>query len=232
MLASEDEDWLRGIYPGLIPQADGVAGVIEFKAAYDNETNLFVIFQDSASCEIAGVALSGKFRIRIGERINKAFSSLPAVFLDDVEATESRHFGQDGSACLCSPFEEEAFLQPQFRFRNYFEQLVIPFLYGQVFYDLRGEWPWRQYSHGWTGLFEAYGEVPGDASAEDCLKLLRQYPSWQKIRDVLLQKPYIKGHTPCFCPKMDQIRRCHPRALHGARRLQRDAQVQRIVIDD
>lgn len=211
MLRSEDEEWLRATYPSLTRRGNGLAGLVEFKAAYDSQSNRFVILEKSASDEVAGLALSGRFMVRIEERINATFSSLPAVFLDDVEVTESRHFGHDRSACLCSPFEEGEFLRPEFQFRKFLEQLVIPFLYGQVFYDLKREWPWPEYSHGWTGLFEAYGELPGDASAEDCLKLLRRYPLWQKIKDVLLQKPYIKGHTPCFCPKMDQIRRCHPK---------------------
>ncbi len=231
MLRNEDEEWLRTAYPRLTPQANGLAGVVEFKAAYDSQSNRFLIPEDSASDGIAGLALSGEFRIRIEERISKVFSSLPAVFLPDVEVTESRHFGRDRSACLCSPFAEEEFLRPEFQFRNFFEQLVIPFLYGQVFYDIKGDWPWREYSHGATGILEAYAEIVGAASPRDCLQLLRQYDTlWKRIRDALLQEPYVKGHTPCFCPKMDHIRRCHSTALKGARRLQRDAAEQGIAI--
>ncbi len=227
----EDEEWLRTAYPRLTPHANSLAGVVEFKAAYDSQSNRFLILEDSAPDEAAGLALSGKFTIRIEERISKVFSSLPAVFLADVEVTESRHFGRDRSACLCSPFAEEEFLRPEFQFRNFFEQLVIPFLYGQVFYDVKGHWPWREYSHGATGILEAYAEIVGEPTPRDCLQLLRQYEFWKRIKEALLQKPYVKGHTPCFCPKMDHLRRCHPEALKGARRLQRDAAEQGIVIE-
>ena len=201
MLRNEDEDWLRIAYPRLTAQANSLAGVVEFRASYDSQSNRFLILEDSASDEIGGLALSGKFTIRIEERVSKGFSSLPAVFLDDVDVTESRHFGRDRSACLCSPFEEGEFLRPEFQFRNFFEQLVIPFLYGQVFYDMKGDWPWREYSHGATGIFEAYADIVGEATPRDCLRLLRQYELWKRIRDALLQKPYVKGHTPLLLSK-------------------------------
>jgi len=230
MLRNEDEDWLRTAYPRLTPQANGLAGVVEFKAGYDSQNNRFLILEDSASDEIAGLVLSGKFKIRIEERSEKVFSSLPALFLEDIEVTESRHFGHDRSAWLCSPFAEEEFLRPEFQFRSFFEQLVIPFLYGQIFYDVKGHWPWREYSHGGTGILEAYAEIVGETNANDCLQLLKRDKSWHRIKAALLQKPFVKGHTPCFCPKMEQIRRCHPNALQGVLRLQRDTRAQAIAI--
>jgi hypothetical protein len=223
MLKNDDEQWLRKAYPGLIPSAGSVAGNIEFNATYDGQNNRFVILQEAVTDATDGLALSGEFRIRIEERKDKTFSSLPGVYVEEVEATDKRHFGQkDKSACLCSPFAEGEFLRPEFEFRTFLEQLVIPFLYGQVFYSLRGHWPWPEYTHGATGLLEAYSEIVGHAKAKDCLQLLRQDKSWERIKAALQQKPYVKGHTPCFCPRMDHIRRCHPSALRGAQRLHED----------
>jgi hypothetical protein len=118
--------------------------------------------------------------------------------------------------------EEEEFLRPELQFRPFLEQLVIPFLYGQVYYSSNGRWPWTEYAHGATGILEAYSRVCGQHRAEECLRLLSQDANWPRIRSALRQEPYIKGHTPCFCSKEDQIKRCHPQALVGALRLQLD----------
>jgi hypothetical protein len=137
-----------------------------------------------------------------------------------MEPTSERHFSGDRTACLCSPFDEDEFLQPEFQFSTFLEQLIIPFLYGQIFYDAEGHWPWSEYAHGATGILEAYSEVPDQTKTEECLGMLTKYPSWASIKLTLSQKPYIKGHTPCFCGSGDHFIRCHPKALEGARRLQ------------
>jgi hypothetical protein len=224
MLTQEDEQWLRAVYPGLAPTANGVAGVLKFRATYNSQEGRFLILRDDISDTVGGLALSGEFRIRIEERTDQTISALPALHVEDVDSTADRHFGQkDKSACLCSPFEEEEFLCPEFRFGDFLEQLVIPFLYGQVFYSGHHRWPWLEYAHGATGLLQSYSEAADQSKAADCLQRLAQYRDvWPRIRAALHQKPYVKGHTPCFCERRDLIRRCHPSAFQGALRLQRD----------
>lgn len=184
----------------------------------------FLILSEGVADVGGGLALSGRFTIRIEERSDKTISELPAVHVEGIEAIADRHFSQkDKSACLCSPFDESEFFQPEFQFRAFLEQLVIPFLYGQVFYSENRHWPWSEYAHGATGLLQAYSEIAGEARPADCIQRLAQYKDvWPRIRAALQQKPYMKGHTPCFCVKQDQIRRCHPSALRGALRLQHD----------
>jgi hypothetical protein len=182
-----------------------------------------VIAGEQARDEIGAVTLSGAFEVRIEERTDKSISRLPALYVQGVDPSSDRHFSQrDKSACLCSPFDEDEFLQPEFRFAAFLEQLVIPFLYGQLYYSSRSRWPWTEYAHGATGILEAYSKISDQQRAEECLRQLAQDASWPRIRVALRQKPYLKGHTPCFCTKMDQIRRCHPGALEGALRLQKD----------
>jgi hypothetical protein len=223
MLKERDEEWLRINYPTLTPGGDGVAGTLEFRAAYKHDTNRFVILGDQVADEYGAVTLTGSFDVQIQERRDKSTSRLPALHVKGIETIPERHFNQrDQSACLCSPLEEWQFLEPEFRFVLYLEQLVIPFLYGQVFYSSHRRWPWSEYAHGATGILEAYSKVCDQARAEECVRQLRQDACWSRIQSALRQKSYIKGHTPCFCSRMDQIRRCHPDALQGALRLQRD----------
>lgn len=232
MLTREDERWLSEAYPGLVCSAEGVSGHIAFTATYNSERNLFLILKEGVVNSVGGLPLSGSFSVRIEERTDKSISALPALYVEWVETIDHRHFSQiDKSACLCSPLEEGAFLIRDLQFAPFLEQLVIPFLYGQVFYSRNQHWPWAEYAHGAAGLLEAYGDAAEPANAADLLgRLARDRRAWPRIRAALQQEPYIKGHTLCFCPTPDQIRRCHPRALRGALRLQQDVRGQTVPI--
>ena len=222
MLDATDKKWLRDHYPGLIEEGNTVIGTIEFRASYDRKGNWFRILGDEPAPEEA-VVLSGAFQIRMEERSDKSTSRLPALHVLNVDPSPARHFNQkDKTACLCSPLEEGDFLEPTFQFQAFLEQLVVPFLYGQLYYSAEKHWPWAEYAHGATGILEAYSVICEPELATDCLRQLRQDENWARVRSALMQEPFIKGHTPCFCAKMDHIRRCHPRALAGAIRLQTD----------
>jgi len=223
MLRKGDEKWLRETYPALTQTGGVITGELRFSASYNAQTNVFRILADSAPDESGAVSLSGVFQIRIEEREDVSDSRLPALYVEGVEPVPDRHFNQrDKSACLCSPFDEDEFLEPELQFRPFLEQLVIPFLYGQVIYSSDGRWPWAEYAHGGTGILEAYSRVCDEKRAEECLRGLMKDRDWPRIQSGLRQKPYIKGHMPCFCERRDQIRRCHPRALEGALLLQRN----------
>jgi hypothetical protein len=231
MLTESDEQWLREQHPALITARRSVAGTIDFRANYDHGNNRFLILHGESVSQVEGVTLSGTFQIRIEERTDKSTSQLPALYVEGIETTPDRHFNQrDNSACLCSPFDEPDFLQPQFQFPIFLEQLVVPFLYGQVYYSSRGNWPWAEYAHGAAGILEAYSKIDDQNRVEECLLQLVQDSSWSRIQSALRQEPYIKGHTPCFCTNMDQLRRCHPRALEGVRRLQQHLKTRGIPV--
>lgn len=202
---------------------ENLGGAIQFRAGYDASINQFYLIEEGTSDPTGAVILSGKFQIRIEPRVDQSTSRLPALRVDEINPIADRHFNPaDKSACLCSPLEEDWFLQPELQFRGYMEQLVIPFLYGQVYFSSHDRWPWSEYSHGATGLLEAYARAKDRNRAAECLRLISQDSNWPRIRSALLQKPYVKGHTPCFCSSGERLRRCHPVALEGALQLQTD----------
>lgn len=232
MLTDQDRQWLAEAWPGLTVTDNSISGALEFTATYNDQTNQFLILENGVPDTVGGLGLTGRFEIRIEERKDTAVSALPAVFVGAVDAVPDRHFNQaDKSACLCSPFEEQDLLVPTLDFPRFFQQLVIPFLYGQVFYSAEGRWPWFEYGHGAIGLLESYSKI-GDASkAEECvLKLARDKAAWPRIRTALKSKKAIKGATSCFCPVADQIRRCHPLAWLGVRQLRHDLSIQGLLI--
>ena len=158
MLADEDIEWLSLTYPELLLGATGIVGRLEFTATYNPESDRFWEVEECASDPVGGRRLSGRFSVRIEPRTDTTHSRLPALFVTDLAPSMPRHFNQtDGSGCVCNPLEEEDFLQPTLDFRRYMKELVVPFLYGQVFFNKEGRWPWFEYEHGNLGLIEAYG---------------------------------------------------------------------------
>ncbi|MGC2698091.1 MAG: hypothetical protein WA738_20070 [Candidatus Angelobacter sp.] len=223
MISSEDERWLVENYPGLVLQDNTIVGKLSFSATYNEKANQFLILRDGEVDVLGGIALSCECQIRIVTRDKVTYSALPALYVDEIEIVDSRHFSFDHSACLCSPLQEKEFLFPALNFPKFFEELVLPFLYGQCFYSAYQYWPWKEYAHGATGLLESFTDertMIDQDTIQDFLAILAiDRHAWPSIREAL-QRDQIKGHLPCFCLKNDQIRRCHPKALDGIRRLQ------------
>lgn len=223
MINDFDRQWIAQKYPGLVITDEDISGVVEFTATYNKALNSFQILEKDTIDEIGGIKLSGRYKILIQDKEKRAFSSLPALFVSGVDPIMDRHFNQtDKSGCLCSPLEETKFLNPEFQFIPFFEQLVIPFLYGQVFYTLEKHWPWVDYAHGTTGLLESYFRLGTPQKAQECIEKLSKSTDWERIKSLLNQTSEIKGHTFCFCPIKDQIRRCHRDAWQGIRVLRKD----------
>ncbi len=221
LVGRESEAWLQENYPGLAVTENGLSGTIEFRATYDKDANYFVVLPRGFSATITGVVLSCKFDITITERTDKTLSELPALHVQGVEPIIGRHFGQqDYSACLCSLFVEPEYLRPTFQFRRYFEELAVPFLYGQEFFNQFSQWPWEQFEHGGTGLLESYFDVNADETVR-CIEKLAATSEWSVIRRMLKQRA-ISGRSNCVCRKPKQMWRCHNKALRGLKRLHQE----------
>src|SRR5437899_569072 len=134
MLQPGDEEWLREKHPGLTVAGEILSGSIQFRAGYDAKINQFFSIEEGATASTDAVILSGTFKVRIKPRADRSNSRLPSLYVHGIEPAANRHFNSaDKSACLCSPLEEDEFLRPELQFRVFLEQLVIPFLYGQVY---------------------------------------------------------------------------------------------------
>lgn len=231
LLTTRDRKWLRRNYPELSVRNGNILGNVSFAATYNSRSGHFLILKKDIINNVGGKLLRGKFDISIQWRTKIVWSALPAVYVKEIDPVSDRHFNQlDKSACLCSPLEEKEFLTPEFKFQKFFEELLIPFLYGQAFYSLEGSWPWSEYTHGVPGLLESYLNISNSLEAQECVQKLSLDKSWPKIKSTLVQKTEIKGHLPCFCPKADKIRRCHPNAWMGLKKLRYDIQNKNISI--
>lgn len=224
MLKEKDKKWLTERYPNLLVESnDKVVGEVSFTATHNKESGRFLEIESDTIDGVGGLRLSGTFQITITARTITPHSRLPALTISGVETIADRHINQsDFSACLCNPLEEDEYLEPQFNFQRYFKELVVPFLYGQVYYSQEGHWPWFDYAHGGLGTIEAFSKNPTPAKAEECIqRISREVQLWKIIKPLLLQGGEIKGHTLCPCVKHDHLRRCHPVALEGLRLLRK-----------
>ena len=220
MLTEPNKTWLTENYPGLVLGSVAISGQIQFCATYNEQLGQFLIIRKDTIDNVGGIRLDGNFQVRMCERTDTPFSRLPALHVHGVDRTLDRHFNQsDQSACLCSPLEEDDYLKSELDLRRYVEELVIPFLYGQKFYDVHGSWPWLEYSHGPIGLLESYFKIADSSKARECWDRLARHPETHATMRAALKKGTIKGHVICFCARRDNIRRCHPIALRGIRLL-------------
>jgi hypothetical protein len=224
MLSDQDKSWLASEYPGLIVRDGELTGRIAFTAAYNDLTQKFLRLNPNTIDNVGGLSLDCEYEITIKPRSTTVYSRLPALSIANVQIIPDRHLNvSDNSACLCSPLLEEEFLLPEFNFRLYMEELVVPFLYGQAFYDLNEHWPFPDYAHGVVGLLESYTASWDNNKIKECVRICAlDKGSWPRVRGTLVSNGIIKGHTLCPCPKRDHIRRCHPKALLGLRLLQGD----------
>jgi hypothetical protein len=226
MVNGEELEWLNQEFYGLTVASDSVEGSVTFTANWDaNRTGREFILSPSPEDESTGETLIVSFGIRISPRHENAASRLPELTVEGLSPCLDRHLQQPGgAACLISPLEEEPFLSPQFSFRLFFEQLILPFLYGQQFYELHGGWPWAEYTHGVAGVLESYYRLENvtDELTAGCLNQLQREPSvWVVIRSLLQRYGEITGFERCLCPESRRFKDCHPDALLGLRRLRR-----------
>lgn len=222
MLKKNDKEWLIKHYPNLsIESDDKIAGDISFTATYNKQSGHFLEIDEETIDGVGGLQLSGAFKIAIVTRTTTPHSRLPALTIEGVETISDRHINQsDFSACLCNPLEEDEYLEPQFDFQKFFKELVVPFLYGQLYYSQEGHWPWFDYAHGGLGTIEAFSRNPTLKKANECIQRISlEVQLWKIVKPLLLQKEDIKGHILCPCPKHDHLRRCHPVVLEGLRLL-------------
>lgn len=115
-----------------------------------------------------------------------------------IEKTADRHINDDGSACY-EVFEYWLATTSTPTVSEFLRTPVVNFFLSQTIFELSGEWPFRQRSHGIQGLFEATAEALGIECDADLianhLRVLRDWPS--------------KGHHDCPCSSGRRFRDCH-----------------------
>lgn len=237
VFTDNNRSWVKDNYPTLKITNDEISGVMGVHATYNPESRMFLDLDKTSVDDVGGIRLSGNFSLAITERraSEKALSELPKVVIKGISAQPERHINPtDKSACLCSPLEESSYLYPTFQIGDFVKRLLIPFLYGQLFYESFKSWPWPDYGHGVIGILESYDYLSDTTQAAACLQKLSAYKDsqWTEIKRLLAQSGDIKGHSMCICQTKEKIRSCHTKALLGLRKLKNDVKIQNLVVPD
>ena len=104
------------------------------------------------------------------------------------------------SGAICTDVPELTLLAGKFSLLSYLEGPVHNYFLGQSLVERGKPWPFGKWSHGRTGLLEAYGELLGlDAQDEN---QIRRYLN-------CLAHKKVKGHWQCPCGSGKAIRQCH-----------------------
>lgn len=143
------------------------------------------------------------------------------------------HINPDGAACLCLNIKERNYLPNGFNLPDFFHKLVIPFFYGQSYFEKYGGWPWEEYSHGVCGLLEEWCLQQNNTTkdgVERYLGCLKKRHEWQLLQKLLVPGKKVKGHYPCVCGSSKKFRNCHKKALLGLWKLKKDIEAFHIDI--
>lgn len=182
---------------------------------------------------LSGKRIQDKYKIKIVFKTSE-HSNLPQVYeeggrIKSVSLAKNRkledlHMNPSGAACLCLNTEEKEQLPNGFYLPDFFHNLVIPFFYGQAFFENNGVWPCEEYNHAICGLLEGYlGR--DNATEEEVRKFLdhlRKRNDWSLIQTRLALKEEVKGNQLCICGSQKYFRNCHKKTFRGLWKLKQD----------
>lgn len=113
-----------------------------------------------------------------------------------------RHIYRDGTFCLEIPVREREIFEQQPSLLGFVERLVVPFLYGYLYWKEHGEYPFGEHEHGGEVIVRHYRDRLGLSDGNAVLALL-----------LLLSRPKVQGHDVCPCGSGRNVRMCHRAAL-------------------
>lgn len=134
----------------------------------------------------------------------------PLVFEEGgrIPRIADRHVFPDHGNCCLGVWEEWLLTGPDHRFEAFLTGPMHDFFVSQTYYEVHGEWPFGERSHGRLGVLEAYSDLLGVAPDA---RIISEYLH-------LLSRQKIKGHALCPCGSGKRLRQCHSNDLQGLSR--------------
>jgi len=204
ILSDEDKAWLSSEYPSLNIQNKKLSGEICFQRTSDNISilecfNIQVILKYNEKSILPKIICTDEKIENIANELNKK--------LDDL------HINHDNSFCLTVPQKERDFFEDGiFNIRDFFKNLVEPFLYWISYYQRYGKAPWSEYSHGILGIYEYIGE-------DDSLKFKMMYKILKDEKQSLRKILKLYRQSQCLCGSNIKMRKCHNGIWQGIKKI-------------
>lgn len=125
----------------------------------------------------------------------------PVVFEEGgrIPRIADRHVFPDHGNCCLGVWDEWLLTAQDHRFETFLTGPMHDYFVSQTYYEVHGQWPFGERSHGRRGIVEAYSDLLGVAPDE---KVITEYLH-------LLSRQIIKGHALCPCGSRRRLRNCH-----------------------
>lgn len=231
----EDNLWLAANQPGLnfCVGQDGILeliGDLNFRMLYKSDKTGYII-NPKVEELLLGELIEDSYKIRI--RFEKwEHSNLPQVFETDErikkswekweKGKEDLHIHGNGACCLCIKIAEREYLPNGFNFPDFFNNLIIPFFFGQSYFGKKGNWPWYEWRHGYYAAFDWYyrNDKLSEEDIAEFVDFLKSHEKWDKTVE-LLCNGHIKGDGSCIC-RGKKIVRCDKSVLPALWKMKRN----------
>jgi|CXWL01.1.fsa_nt_gi hypothetical protein len=231
-LSVDERKWLSARFPGLhINETDklSISGDLTVDMFYDETLdNGYVIFPDEN-------VRSSDYYIHDVYQIRANYDD--ALFIPEVYETSGRiktfaqrrnillpdlHVNNWGNLCLCPKSLERVKLSDPHTIQDFFTLLVIPFFYSQSFFEKFNRWPWKDYSHGDTGILECYADYI--MKVHDKTKFVENTINSLNSgnQKILRSADQITRQSLCFCGSGKKFRKCHHEAWEAVKGLKRE----------
>lgn len=112
---------------------------------------------------------------------------------------QDRHINKYGDCCLFPRLALKEKWDSNPNILYYINELVIPFLSHQSYFERYGEWKNKGYAHGAKGILEFYRERSNIDNIDILIIML------QKLAD----NEKIGRNDPCFCQSGKKLKKCH-----------------------
>jgi len=135
------------------------------------------------------------------------------------------HIYKDGrSVCLCprTQLVERTYNQKALSLPLLIDELIVPYFYQQAYFERYGTWPFRNYSHGYSAIFEYYIRNKNDDKNHNVLLLRSSVESilWcakfertEYLKNLLENRKFLKPTSKCFCGSGRKYKKCHRRTF-------------------
>ena len=222
----DDIQWLRKHYPGLrIKNEDTITGVLRFGAAMRTKSNPPLIRPPEIEIwhERPG-SVQGRFYLEDHYEIEGFFDENRYPYFTETEGRLETYaqevgkplmdlhiFPETEEFCLGHPVSILAIMEQNSSIQNFFERLLIPYLYYHSYWQKYGIEPWRGLRHGDAGILEGLADFKHELNNWGSIGLSCAYLSDKtrlEIYQYLVSGLEIRRNNPCFCGSGKKVKDC------------------------
>lgn len=119
-----------------------------------------------------------------------------------IAPSPERHMELGGKACLYYPDAQWQYYSEETTFVEFIDRVVMPFFWGQVYFDRKGKWPYPARAHFEAGALDYYKE---ELETDNVLLI-------SKLLNYMIRKDVSKN-AKCPCGSGKKFRKCHKESL-------------------